>query len=394
MQIDEVLESANILHDNKARRVLNTAPNKQADITIDELENGVTIERLESLTVPVYQYGTQITIHGIFKNIPDDLRVHGYKSIILNGNESLGVKYVAIDGDKKNLLSKVARYAERDKRWTIHIDSQGCEAYKMFHSSNSDDDKQKTIKCYKSAPDNLYIGAKRAVSLMYGGYAVIISIGAIYKNNVWPLIMALTGIANETEYQQRIEEQAKIDKERHDKYMAEVKERQNLERQKLEIAKTTFAPPVNWTPFIGKVDKPGIYARVKSDYSGNPILRISQFAKRGSFLCVSSKDFTNMLYETWKPTKYHKAIGVTIDGWQIADSANTKPNIIKVPKTDKIEIRHNEKLNGIEVVFPSKPEANIIESLKQLGFRWSGHNGLWYNRYSDNLMQQIQALII
>jgi hypothetical protein len=69
MQISETLESAHIYNDDKARRRLNTAPNVEANITLDEIEKGVTIERLESINVPVYQYGTQITIHGTFPNV-------------------------------------------------------------------------------------------------------------------------------------------------------------------------------------------------------------------------------------------------------------------------------------------------------------------------------------
>lgn len=102
MNLSEVLESKQIYNDDKARRVLNTAPNQQADITLKEIADGVTIERLESLTVPVYQYSTQITIHGIFKDIPNDLVVAGYKSVFYNQNKSLGVKYIAIDGAKKD----------------------------------------------------------------------------------------------------------------------------------------------------------------------------------------------------------------------------------------------------------------------------------------------------
>ena len=86
MDISEVLDKANIVSDSKARRVLNTAPDKIADITLSEIESGVTIERLEALTVPVYQYGTQITIHGTFKDMPTD-RVLGYKALFLNQNK-------------------------------------------------------------------------------------------------------------------------------------------------------------------------------------------------------------------------------------------------------------------------------------------------------------------
>jgi len=107
MQITETLVKANILHDTKARRVLNTAPNKSAGISIEQIIEGVTIETLEALAVPVYQYGGQITIHGLFPDLPANLRVGGYKSVFKNKNQSLGVKYGAIDSEKKRLLQSI-----------------------------------------------------------------------------------------------------------------------------------------------------------------------------------------------------------------------------------------------------------------------------------------------
>lgn len=40
--------------------------------------------------------------------------------------------------------------------------------------------------------------------------------------------------------------------------------------------------------------------------------------------------------------------------------------------------RRNSKHNGIEVSFNGKPEDNIRENLKLLGFRWSHTSGVWY----------------
>jgi hypothetical protein len=52
--------------DEKARRRSNTAPNGKPGITAEELGQGVTLEQLQSLPVPVLAYQTQITIHGQF----------------------------------------------------------------------------------------------------------------------------------------------------------------------------------------------------------------------------------------------------------------------------------------------------------------------------------------
>lgn len=56
-------------------------------------------------------------------------------------------------------------------------------------------------------------------------------------------------------------------------------------------------------------------------------------------------------------------------------------------------VRHNDQLNGIEVSFPTKPCQAVIEGLKGLGFRWSNHNKLWYSKYTEALMVQVQLLV-
>jgi len=62
-------------------------------------------------------------------------------------------------------------------------------------------------------------------------------------------------------------------------------------------------------------------------------------------------------------------------------------------KVDSVTIRRNEEHNGIEVVFPAKPETSVLEWLKSLGFRWSRPQGLWYARYSEELLKQVKNLL-
>ena len=62
-------------------------------------------------------------------------------------------------------------------------------------------------------------------------------------------------------------------------------------------------------------------------------------------------------------------------------------------KVGEATIRKNEEHNGIEVVFPAKPESSVLEALKKLGFRWSRPQGLWYARYSEELLKQVKNLL-
>jgi hypothetical protein len=166
--------------DTKARRVLNTSKTI-ANITAKDIENGVSIEVLESLNVPVYRYQTQITIHGLLPDITKDT-VNGYKSILLNGNGSIGVKYIAIDGEKKKLFKRTARALNNDGRcMSFHMDSRGVMLYKTFN------DKTLTLEFLKTVP-NCFIGCKYAAQSVYGGYYVVIELDAIPECNLWPMI--------------------------------------------------------------------------------------------------------------------------------------------------------------------------------------------------------------
>jgi len=401
MDISEVLDKANITSDSKARRVLNTAPDKIANITLSEIEQGVTIERLEALTVPVYQYGTQITIHGIFKDMPvDSLRVLGYKSVFLNQNKSLGVKYVAIDGAKKQVLLNMSRFSKT--KWHINIDSEGLKAHRIFWSrpDNPYDDKQACIDCYKSTPDNLYIGGKQACALMYGGYAVILNIGAIYEANLWQLITWLTGIESQAEFDS-LKQAYDLEQEcKAKEYEAQRKIEQEAKQAQLANAKANFKVPSNWLPFKGKIESIGTYARIYDTWESGIALQVFKVVKRGAFLCCHVKNFKDFNYVDWQTTDKSHKCERTIDGWQIVDkpvkplSVTENKAIPQVSNGNGITISHNEKLNGIEVKFANKPDNTVIDTLKSLGLRWSYQNMLWYSKYNPELMTKIQNELI
>lgn len=310
--LNEILKKSNITTDTKARRVLNTAPEKVAGITLDEIEAGVTIERLESINVPVYQYGGQITIHGIFAGIDSDLRVAGYKSVFLNGNGSLGVRYVAIDASKKDMLLEANQYTDRETRqWNIFKDSTGYVAQKLFK------DKQQAIDRYNSTPDTLYIGSKQVYSHPYGYYVVEIAIGVVYQVNLWALITALTGI----------ESQVELDKLKHDRevqYALEAQQRQakqveynQAQDAKKQAAIATFKPPADWKPFSGAVVQSGIYAKIGMGLKGASLYVIDA-KKHGTKLMTKTRQFDDFAYKPFTVTSgRHLRESLTINGWLI-----------------------------------------------------------------------------
>lgn len=63
-------------------------------------KSGMTIEQIKELNIPFFVYKGQLTLHGNFDGVSTK-RIGGYSNIVLNANKSLGVKYSAIDFDKK-----------------------------------------------------------------------------------------------------------------------------------------------------------------------------------------------------------------------------------------------------------------------------------------------------
>lgn len=108
MKLSDRLETIDCRKDTKARRVSNVAPRTVANVTAEQLENGMTLEAIEGLNVPAFAYQTQITLHGKLPPFNPAARPGGYKAVFLNGNGSVGIRYGAIDTAKKALIARAA----------------------------------------------------------------------------------------------------------------------------------------------------------------------------------------------------------------------------------------------------------------------------------------------
>lgn len=116
--------------DVKARRRTNTS-DVVANITAAEIEAGsITLERIQSLNVPVYLYSGQITIHGRLPDVTAGTDALGYKSVFRNGNGSLGVRYNAIDAEKKKLILDYLRHSSAEDKWRASVNSTTFLLYK------------------------------------------------------------------------------------------------------------------------------------------------------------------------------------------------------------------------------------------------------------------------
>ena len=211
---------------------------------INEIENeGISIERLESLGLPVYKYQTQITIHGIFEGLTKE-RVGGYKNLTLNQNKTLGVRYNAIDLEKKKLISnalELDRFKNEDLAKTgfrSRMDSKGF----VLSKAKSTQDKAKALEYAKDFKDEAnalpynFIGGKYInIYNVYGIYYVEYSIylNAIRQDNLWGFISAITDgrIDKDTYNQISLLKKQEEDKER-EKYEKELEERNKIAKEK------------------------------------------------------------------------------------------------------------------------------------------------------------------
>ena len=80
----------------------------------------------------------------------------------------------------------------------------------------------------------------------------------------------------------------------------------------------------------------------------------------------------------------------TVKGYPgIADAVATPP----AHNVEGVTVRRNEAHNGIEVIFPDKPDQSIMDQLKSWGFRWSRYQGLWYAHYNPSLFETVKAAL-
>lgn len=276
MKLIDKLESLDCRRDDKARRVLNTAPDTVANISAETLENGVTLEALEALNVPVYRYNGQVTIHGKLPDFNPEARPAGYKAIFRNGNGSIGVRYIAIDAEKKELIARAARVSASG--WFPSINSQGFDLAKTFHvhdESTREQVKQTALAALRSIPVSRFFGGAYAGVLPYGaGYYVCAYIGAIAAADLWPLIGEMLGVT-ETELAEKEAAKAREEEERQAKYRAECDERAARRDEARKALLATLPAPLTVEP-----KQAGARFRLLSDFSDD-MLTLELSEQRG-----------------------------------------------------------------------------------------------------------------
>lgn len=258
MKHEELFERIECRRDDKARRVLNVAPSTVADITADEIESGITLERLDTLNVPVLRYSTQLTIHGKLPAFNEFARPGGYRCIIQNQNGSIGVKFSAIDAAKKELIARACQASASD--WGASSTSTAFELSQTFYVTDETkraEAKAAAIACARAVPADKFFGSVYGFCLDYGaGYGVSAAIGAIPEAEVWPLIATMLGVADDAELVRLEAEAQAADEARHAQWQIEAEVRRKVEAAKRDADLAALLPTlrrVTVAPATGEV---------------------------------------------------------------------------------------------------------------------------------------------
>jgi len=242
---------------------------------LDKIEQGVTIEDLDKMKaegLPILKYKTQITIHGIFPTLQNNI-IGGYVNVFQNKNRSIGVRYTAIDEDKRKRIAESLKWLGFKYKKNS---SDTC--FQKVARTSSKEEAMQIINEYKELADkidtSLFYGGK---SVYYGSYMGMIyiffdlHIGAIYESNI-PKLLLSVGITSEFIAQKESEQKAK-DLERKEywaqkKREEEAKQKQSLEAKSDQLNRLKQLQPVN------KHNDDGLYIRSKFNWKDELVFEL------------------------------------------------------------------------------------------------------------------------
>ena len=129
-------------------------------------------------------------------------------------------------------------------------------------------------------------------------------------------------------------------------------------------------------------------------FRGNPIHKVWHVERSGAIL-GSGNGLSG--WADYDQRQREVAIAQTVQAIEYqarrADRPGAGGNNSGAAPANGVRIRRNESHNGIEVIFPAKPSYETRQSLKDLRFRWSSAQGLWYARYSETTWRRVHDLL-
>lgn len=164
---------------------------------LEQIEKGCSLETLESIVgeFPICRYQTQITIHGHFPDI-STRRIGGrYVNLVRNQNGSVGVRWTAIDTEKRTRLYQACAIGTA---WHMAETSSSHLLYRMDHvtKENFEEVKSEMLAIEKRIDKSLFFGdvSLRKVDVWGFVYLVlVVNVAAFYEKDFWPLAEQISG---------------------------------------------------------------------------------------------------------------------------------------------------------------------------------------------------------
>lgn len=265
-KIQDLFEKVSV-YDSK--HIKNLSKKKVPQQLLEAVENGCSYETLLQLAkgYPVCKYQTQITVHGIFNDL-GTRRVGVYVNLCKNKNQSLGIRWSAIDYNKKEELFTNIRTV--DRAWHIVKNSQQFYLEQMVCVKDQDE-YNRTLAAFKQKAacidTSLFTGSVSAYGMMdvWGRVYVVLNVVV----NCFPLLnmqkitenitckdAAFISSALEIEKEKQIKREKEY-KERVQEYERQRAEKKNLYKQQLEAWRAQNPIPESFRKVSNHTFQPG-----------------------------------------------------------------------------------------------------------------------------------------
>lgn len=282
-----------------SKHINNLSTKKVPQKLLDAVENGCSYETLLELAkgYPICRYQTQITVHGIFNDL-ETRRVGVYVNLCKNKNKSLGIRWSAIDYNKKNELFTTIRTV--DRAWHIVKNSQQFYLVQMVFAKDKDD-YARTLADFKrkaaSIDTSLFTGSVSAYGMLdvFGRVYVVLKVivNCFPIQNMQKITENITGkdaafisSALATEKEERMKREKEHEKEMQ-AYERQLAEKKRIYNQQLAVWKAQNPIPESFRKVSNHTFQPGdiILNRIAGDSVANFHFEYRVYYKSFGRLC-------------------------------------------------------------------------------------------------------------
>lgn len=295
-KIQDLFEKVSV-YDSK--HIKNLSKKKVPQQLLEAVENGCSYETLLQLAkgYPVCKYQTQITVHGIFNDL-GTRRVGVYVNLCKNKNQSLGIRWSAIDYNKKDELFSNIRTV--DRAWHIVKNSQQFYLEQMVRVKDQDE-YNRTLAVFKqnaaSIDTSLFTGSVSAYGMMdvWGRVYVVLNVvvNCFPLQNMQKITENITGkdaafisSALEIEKEKRMKHEKEYE-ERMQEYERQRAEKKHLYKQQLEAWRAQNPIPESFRKVNNHTFQPGdiVLDRIAGDSIANFHFEYRVYYKSFGRLC-------------------------------------------------------------------------------------------------------------